>query len=160
MGVIYIDMGDLAPRLRAESKKMGRCVDVAMKLAAIRFAKHLRRIVQEMAISDTKEYEKSFRVRFVNGRVIVENTAPHAGFLEMGTPPHPVSIEGQHAIKEWAMRKLGLNEKEADRATFLICRKIRMFGQQPLYIIRRALPMLLKIFADELKNVIKKDKSS
>lgn len=57
-----------------------------------------------------------------------QETAAYAIPVEYGTGPHPVSRAGRASLALWAQRKLGLNEKEAQAAAFLIARKIRRQG--------------------------------
>lgn len=109
-----------------------------------------------------------------------ENSAPHIGILENGARPHAVSKEGQEAIYQWVLRNLRLvgnkrdgyvavhvndlhesqrrkrlanqdgGETLARQITFLICRKIRKFGQAPRFFVRAALPELNRAVRDEV----------
>ena len=64
--------------------------------------------------------------------------APHAGVIEFGADPHPVSREGRANIAKWARRKLGLSEKEAIRASYAIAAKIRTTKTEPSPYLRPA----------------------
>lgn len=156
MSTVYITTSQLGAALRAESVKMRKCVDIAVDRAIRRWAVYLSDEPERLGIKDTGAYGDGFKVTATTGRATVENDHPAAGVIELGCAPHPVSIEGQAAIKAWCMRKLGLEEKEASRATYLICRKIREHGQPPQYVVRNALPRLLRMFQQELHEALRK----
>ena len=110
-----------------------------------------------------------------------ENSAPYIGILEKGARPHAVSKEGQDAIFQWVLRNMKLvgnreagyaavhvnalhpsqrrkglasqdgGEALARQITFLICRKIRRFGQAPGWFVRDALPELNRAVRDEVE---------
>jgi hypothetical protein len=110
-----------------------------------------------------------------------ENSAPYIGILECGSRPHAVSKEGQEAIYQWVLRNLRLvgNAREgyaavhvnelhgsqrrrrlgshdkgetlARQIAFLICRKLRKFGQAPKFFVRGALPNLHRAVRDEIE---------
>ena len=158
MAVFRIRTDQLSAALRSESKKMQRCVDVAMKLAAGRWKSYLKKSVDDKDITHTGRYRDGFVVRTLGGKVIIENDHPAAAVIELGCAPHPVSLEGQEAIRIWAIEKLGVDPEEARRAAFLISRHIREYGQQPKYVVRDAIPRLLEIFAEELHSLLKRER--
>jgi hypothetical protein len=68
--------------------------------------------------------------------------APYAEVIEYGCGPHPISEEGQAAILQFCIRKLGLSGKEAQKAANAICWKIRKNGQEPHPFIRPAVDFI------------------
>lgn len=116
-------------------------------------------------------------VRLVMGMTLAElrNTAPHAGIVELGARPHPVSPEGIQAIADWAYRNLDLGvvigpvkrgaggrrkmERDAKEAAAMavaqaIAWKIRKYGQEPTYFVRGCLPELHQAVEVEVAKAI------
>ncbi len=114
---------------------------------AQRYVVHLRRLADALGIT----YQGTYKRGFVARGPVVENDAPHAGVIEDGARPHPVSMEGQQAIKEWAMRKLGLPENEARSVAFLVARKIKEKGQEAKHVMRDSLPAAVAFLGRELE---------
>jgi hypothetical protein len=109
------------------------------------------------------------------------NDNPIIGILENGARPHGVSKEGQEAIYEWVLRNMRMiggrkegyaavhgselhegqrrrtfksvdsGEALARQITFLICRKIRKYGQKPHFFVRELLPLLSQIAHGEVE---------
>lgn len=156
MPTIRIRTDQLAEALKFEGARVQSCVRRALKSAADRWIKYLRHSIDDRGITNTGGYRDGFTVKVVNGRVVVENDHPAAGVLELGCAPHPVSIEGQELIRQWCIDKLGLNDDEARSAAFLICRKIREQGQEPKYIVRDAIPTLMRYFELDLRAELRK----
>lgn len=149
--VIKITPDQLSAALAKENARVKKNVHLASRAAAMKLKTYLVAKTDEMGITDLGIYKSSFNVV----ENTVSNDAPHAGIVELGARPHPVSKEGQEAIKRWAMRKLGLEEKEAERATFLICRKIRKHGQKGRYVMRDSLDKALEFFKEEFARIMK-----
>lgn len=66
---------------------------------------------------------------------VVGSSQPAALWVELGTKPHFVGKEGRAALGAWAVKRLGVTEKEAPRVAFLIARKIARKGtsaQRPM----------------------------
>lgn len=99
------------------------------------------------------------------------NTAPHAGIVELGARPHPVSEEGFEAIRQWVFRhraEFGMVtasgrarsrkakdvEKMVERITWGIVMKIRKYGQDPTYFVRKNLGELRKIVQLEVEKAV------
>lgn len=61
--------------------------------------------------------------------------APHAKYVEWGTPPHPVAA--RHLVG-WVNRRLGIRGKEATRVSYAVATKIRKEGVDPHPFIRPA----------------------
>lgn len=122
--------------------------------------------------TDQGQLRTSWKAR---GRLLT-NDAPHAGIVEMGARPHPVSRAGVEAIKRWAQRNLGLGkvrdtkgrfvkttkatrdylEQEAWGVAWAIAAKIRREGQKPTFFIRSQLGELTKIAKQEVERVLKR----
>lgn len=100
----------------------------------------------------------------------ITNDAPYAGVVEMGARPHPVSEEGQQAIREWVRRHLadfvgrsraraiqrrraaGQSDADAEvkEIAGAIIWRIRKYGTPPTYFIRNALPEITRFAAQEV----------
>lgn len=101
----------------------------------------------------TKEYANSWKV-FRRGyfQIVIQNSAPHAGFVENGRGP---SKKGPPPAKLllWVKRKLGISDpKQAVRAAILIGRKIRRHGIKG----RGVLAATLKAAQPKMNAIIKK----
>lgn len=86
----------------------------------------------------------------------LENDAPHAGIVEAGARPHPVSREGVEALAGWAHRQLGLDEATAVRVARAIAMRIARDGQAPTYFVRGELEALAGLVPREVMRVLKK----
>ena len=148
---IDVRPGELGKKLIADHKARLDVIKRAARAAAFRLKAYLVEVVKQSGITDRGTYKGSFRV--VDESVL--NDAPHAGIIELGARPHPVSKEGQEAIKQWCMRKLKLSESEAASVAYLICQKIKKEGQKPHYFMRDAIPKAIEFFEIELKRLMK-----
>ena len=153
MSVVSIKPAQLAPKLMAQHKGMHRAMFVAAKKAAYRFKATLMAACDDEGITDTGMLKNSWKVSSDSKGSSVFSTAPHAGIIELGCRPHPVSKEGREAIAGWARRKLGLSEKEAESAAYAIALKIKREGQKPKYLVRKQLPKASKFFAQEFAKI-------
>lgn len=151
MSEITIKPEDLEKTFEEEAKRSRAGLDLASKAAALKLVAYLVQQTDALGITYLGEIKRSY---FADGNV-VSNSAPHFPFVDQGTRPHPVSEEGQAAIKTWCMRKLGLDEKEAERATFLICRKIASEGTAPRYLMRDALEKANEFYKQEVERIFK-----
>ena len=68
-------------------------------------------------------------------RIMFEYVAPHSGFVETGTPPHPI---GADKLVKWVARKIGKSGKEGLRIAFAIANKIKKEGMDPHPFVRPA----------------------
>lgn len=62
----------------------------------------------------------------------------YAVWIEYGTQPHAVSVNGIKNLEGWAKRKLGLSEKEAKSASYAIANKIKAEGTKAQPFLRPA----------------------
>lgn len=152
MSEITIKPEDLEKTLEGEAKRSRDGLDLAARAAALKLVAYLVQLTDSLGITYLGTIKQSF---FADGTT-VSNSAPHFPFVDQGTRPHPVSEEGQQAIKTWCMRKLGLDEKEAERATFLICRKIAAEGTAPRYLMRDSLEKANEFYKQEVERIFKK----
>lgn len=75
--------------------------------------------------------EMNFEIRY---------TAPYADFVEWGCSPHSAPVE---PLIEWARRKLGKSEKEANSIGWAIRTKILQEGQEPKFFLQSAVSSVL-----------------
>lgn len=160
MPTIVITPKELGPALRREGKRGPAAVKAAGRAASWRLKRHIVQAIDKAGITDEGVLKGGIRVIETGARGNVQTTsgvtgdAPHTGIIELGARPHPVSAEGREAIKAWCMRKLDLDEKEAERATFLICRKIAREGAKGHHIFRDSMPFARTYFAEELVRIL------
>lgn len=94
------------------------------------------------------------------------NAAPHAGIIEHGARPHPVSREGVESIRQWVWRnraKFGLVtasgasgrgdrvERQVDAITWGIVRKLRRYGQKPTHFVSNEQGALTRLTKAEVE---------
>lgn len=149
--VIRIPADELPKALRGEGERIREIIRKAAKAAAMRLKTYLVRRTDALGITHSGIYKGSFRA--TDNSVV--NDAPHAGIVELGARPHPVSKEGREAIKQWAMVKLGLSAQEAESAAWAIANKIKLYGQEGRYVMRDAVPMALEFYKKELTRLIR-----
>lgn len=154
MPTVQISANQLGEALLREAQHVPRALPIAALAAARRFQGLLVRRTDEAGVTDTGALKNSWRAERTEDGAEVISDCPYAGIVELGARPHAVSVEGQQAIRQWCIRKLGLTEEEADRATFLICRKIREHGQEGHHIVENALPMAVAFLGEELRRVL------
>lgn len=128
---------------------------------------------------DQGQLKNSWRVRASRGTGIgggnlvatLSNDAPHAGIVEGGARPHPVSNEGIAAIHAWVWRNRkdfgfttrsgraqgGKGVKAATLGiAYAIANKIKREGQEPTFFVKDSMPVLQKIAAREVAMAIAK----
>lgn len=165
MPTIKIESKDLARVLRREGERVPRLLPMAAYAAAQRLRARIVDEIDRRKITDQGILKNSFRVvrqnrdgggRFLGsgGSVAVRSDAPHAGIVELGARPHPVSPEGRMAIARWAARKLGLSDKEAERASWAIANRIRERGQAPTYVVRSCLADGVRYYGEEIVRML------
>ena len=167
-----IKPSQLGATLRADDKKRRRAVHVGLRRAAMRGKTHLVAETKRQGKVHTGHFKAAWRVVRVDGQHAVDkrqgagyailNDAPHAGIIELGARPHPVSREGYEAIRRWVSRKLlGISaqmadeNEEVDAITRAIVRKLELHGQEPTYLVRESLPELRKMAGEEIERAIK-----
>lgn len=82
---------------------------------------------------------------------VVGTAQPHVVYVELGTKPHKVSAAGVQAIEDWVRTKLKPPEKEVRGVAYVIARKIRQKGTQPVGMFSKTWaaqrPQVERIFA-------------
>lgn len=69
---------------------------------------------------------------------VVGTSIGHALPVELGTKPHAISHQGEEAIRDWVIKKLGVAAEEVDRVANAVIWKIRKKGTKGSYMFRRA----------------------
>jgi len=175
MAIIPINPKDLPKELRARLKLTPKLVRGGLIVGAQR-GKAL--LVRKTPV-DLGQMKNSWRVRKdTKGGAVITNDAPHAGIIEKGARPHGVSKEGQAAIRAWVRRHFRIQvwskpgrsggsiatgtrmrsqkDKELDRITYLIVRKLQTEGQKPTYLVHDSMPQLERFAKAEVQRLIKK----
>jgi hypothetical protein len=155
----------LSAALRREAKQVPQKLARAALRAAHRGKAHLIRRTKEKGITDMGQYANSFEVKKGLGDddlATITNTAPHAGIIELGARPHPVSREGFERIREWVARKmLGISatmadeNEEVDRIAWAIVKKIERYGQAPRHVFKDEQEMLTRFWRVEFERALK-----
>lgn len=142
--------------MRQHEERARKAIRVAAVGAAHRFKARLVARTDELGITDTGIFKNAWRVATGIGNALAEvyNDAPYAGILELGARPHKVSAEAREAIKRWAMRKLQLEEAEAEHAAWAIAKKIEAEGVKPHYIVRDLLRTAQRYLREEMKRAM------
>ena len=162
MSVKRVSANRVGPEMRAALKKVRTGIAMGTQRAALRGRAHMVRATPV----DQGELRASWFVDATPGSrgVMTElnNKAPHAGIVEHGARPHPVSREGWESIYEWARRHFtGSGERDKDGRdkkltgiTWAIVKKIKTEGQKPTYFIKNELDTLGSFAAQEIQRVL------
>jgi hypothetical protein len=155
----------LSAALRREAKKVPAALSRAAVRAAHRGKSHLVRKTKEKGITDLGQYANSFEVKRGVGDqdlATITNTAPHAGIIELGARPHPVSREGFERIREWVARKMldissqmADENEEVDRIAWAIVKKIEREGQAPRHVFADEQTVLVKFWREEFERALR-----
>lgn len=148
-----ITIAELPDALKNEGEKARKTLLKGAFAAAQRFKTLIVQRCDELGITDLGTLKNSWRVERIDNGAIVYSDCPYAGIIELGARPHKVSKEGQEGIAQWAIRKLGVDEKEAHSVAFLICRKIALVGQEPKHLVQDALPMATAYYKEEVERI-------
>lgn len=85
------------------------------------------------------------------GRLAVD--APHAAAMETGTRPFWPPLG---PLEDWARRKFGVDDDEAEEIARNVQRKIATFGIEPRHYFRRAMRRVRKIVKIEVESELRK----
>ena len=152
MSEIRIKPSQVGAALTFEKTRASQAMREASLSAARRMVAHLANETDARGITDRGILKAGWRARGLASKgAEVVNDAPHAGIIELGARPHPVSKEGVQAIARWAARKLGIAKKDAMGVAYRIASKIRAVGQKPHYLVRDSLPFACKFFEQEMR---------
>jgi hypothetical protein len=132
--------GDLAAIIKRAGKEVKEASLMALRETAIQGVAIVVGTISEPgndlpAPTDTGKLRQSVRYRRTAKGGRIDVTAPHAAFLEYGTRPHKPPIA---PLKRWAMRRLGLSEKEAYGVARAIQLKIAVSGTKPRFFVKRS----------------------
>jgi hypothetical protein len=175
-------------------KRTAAAVREAIRVGAIRGAERGRAFVVRQTPVDQGQLKASWKVRpsmaaaaaTRGAQMLAElvNDAPHAGIVERGARPHPVSPEGWMAIYDWVVRhrqELGIVtaggnarrvkagtkvinpilqgggvglDPEIGAITNAIVWKLKTRGQVPTYFVRGSLETLRNILDAEVRGAV------
>ncbi len=179
MSVIVVKMEDLPNVYRGELGKVKRVMHKAARAAAMKLKAYLVNLVDEKGITYMGELKNSFEV---DGNSVT-NTAPHFAFIELGTRPHKVSMEGVEAIERWVRIKLlhqpdqtwadkraqaegkDINALSAllgvpsvtddvKKITWAIVKKIEREGTKPHWLMRDSVPKATEYYKQEFERLL------
>ena len=155
---INITPGKLPTALREREAATKRAIQAGIRSGAERG----RGILVNETPVDQGQLRASWKVRrAVAGlEAILLNDAPHAGVIEAGARPHPVSAAGREAIANWAWRNrrtLGIQTREdAVRVAWAIAAKIRREGQVGQFFVRKSLPAVGRALVHEVDRMLRR----
>jgi len=152
--IVRIDARQLGNAMRAERRDVRSAGEKAARAAAQRYKTFLVNETDRRGITDRGIYKNAWRVIPVPGGVLLSNDSPHAGIVEAGARPHPVSREGVEAIARWCVRKLGLQRSEAMSAAYAIADHIRRYGQKGQWIVRDTIGVARRFFGEEIVRIL------
>lgn len=148
--------------LLREEKRVKDCAWRGARAASLRAKGHLVDATDERGKVHHGHFKAGWDTEQTADGFSVTNDAPHAGIVEMGARPHPVSAEGREAIREWVRQKIfGISQVEADEndvvdaITYGIVEKLRKYGQEPTYIVRDALPEMTRYLREETERYLR-----
>lgn len=107
MTTIALTPKQLTARLKQDAERY----PAALKHGLRRGAQRGRTLLVHESPVDTGQFKNAWKVRDLNSAPQIHNDAPHAGIIERGARPHPVSREGVDAIRAWVKRVLGADLK-------------------------------------------------
>lgn len=110
MATYRIEPDKLGRQLIAEGEKTRKAYHRGVMRAAMRGKRLLVQKTKEADFQYLGQFRNSFQVENRPSGPVLYNDAPHAGIVELGARPHPVSEEGIQAIAEWVKRKLMAGE--------------------------------------------------
>lgn len=184
--------------LAALLKKRNEATLGAIARGALRGAQRGRAIVVKETPVDQGEVKAGWKVRPGDPNVLrgkrtlrakifgiklasLDNSAPHAGIVELGARPHGVSEEGMVALTDWVLRHIAIGavagpvrkggggrrkfsreqrERIAREIAGRIALKIRKYGQEPTYFVKGCLPLLHGLTEAEVERAIERVASS
>ena len=105
---------------------------------------------------NTGHYKRSWKVEALPDGARLYNDAPYAAVIEYGRRPgarHPPLA----AIRDWAMRRLGLSQEQAQRAAFPIARAIAKRGLLPRQVLTQQLPAITEWLREAVETELAKE---
>lgn len=158
MPTFVLKADELAGLLKEQARALPQAARLGVRAGAMRGQAHM----PKQTPVDMGQLRNSWRVGITQGfegsaQAALYNDAPHAGIVERGARPHPVSSEGIEALTAWAQRKLGLDEKAARGVAFAIAARLKERGQAPTYFTRGQMPELTRLAVNEVLRSIRKE---
>lgn len=102
---------------------------------------------------DTGEYRRSWKVHNIEGGADLNNVSRQAPIIELGRRPGrrppPVKV-----IERYAVRKLGLSDKEAKLAAYPMAMAIAKRGLRARHVLRLALGDIAKVVLAEVNREV------
>jgi hypothetical protein len=98
--IVSIKPGQLAATIRAAGRRNQTAIKRGIRAGAARGVGLLTRLTPV----DEGVMKSAWKVVSGDAGTRIENLAPHAGIIEAGARPHPVSEEGRKAIEGWVRR--------------------------------------------------------
>lgn len=175
MATFQITADKVSRELRRRARGAKREILRGIRSAAVRGRTEI--------VGRTNEADKVYLGHFKNAWRILSlggdkgwelvNDAPHAGIVERGARPHKVGMAAVEAIREWVRRKglrvsvgggkpRALTASEAaddpvvNQMTWAIVQKIEREGQRPTFLVRDALPTLLRQLQEEVEDDLRR----
>ncbi len=135
-------------KVKVKPENLGRVLQDTLRLVKRSVVKGVQagavsgeRLLVSRTPTDRGELRRGWRTRPGGPKVpaVLHNDAPHAGIVEGGARPHPVSREGVESIMGWVRRNIGGDPEQVKRITWGIVRKLRRRGQEGTFFIRDSL---------------------
>jgi hypothetical protein len=143
--------------LAVQLRKLAKTSPKVLRKGLVRAARRGQAHMPGQTPTDMGQLRNGWRVLEGADGIRLENSAPHAGVVELGARPHKVNAAGRKAIAEWAMRKLGLDEAQAKSFAFALAAKIAKEGQAPTYFVRQELQKLAEFVGPAILAELKKE---
>lgn len=162
MASVTITPEMLPAAFRREAEKARRALKIGISRACMQGKRRLMRATREKDKSAFGQYYLSFKIRPIgtDGSMEIVNTAPHAGIIELGARPHPVSDEGIEALTRWVVLKMDVEDDvEAKQIAYNIALKLMHHGQEPTYIFKDEMPRLREYLAQNTANALREQKA-
>lgn len=116
------------------------------------FVKRLRQQFADLGLNDTHAAEQSLSSSVQNNKLIIEGKLRTVVLV---TGRKPGKFPPIKPIREWAIRKLGVSEDEADSVAFLIARKIAKKGTD--IFTGKSKGLQIELIIDELNKELEQE---
>lgn len=166
MATFKVDGARMGGIYRAHRTQLPKAVRAGLREGA----EHGRTILKTKTPVDLGIMRNAWVVKDQPYGASLDNTAPHAGIIEAGARPHPVSAEGQKAILDWIVRNRKVARRELEegedavrlqgelhRILNAILWKIRTKGQAGKFIVRNNIPLLSKLAERAVKDAVRRE---
>jgi hypothetical protein len=135
--------------LQKQQASIERAVALGLRRAA---ARGRALLVSRSPVGATGDFRRSWVVEVLeDGSLEVDNTAPHAAIVELGSRPHMPPVE---PLIEWCIRKLGMPPAQAQRVGWAIAMHIKQHGTRPHHVLLGAEAELERYAAEEIERAL------